>query len=143
MMMIQDLVLTHQQGSTMTKTLTEAIAATLSARTNCIVNSTVWQDRHEKTIKRLEQTLPSGAGFDRGTQIDLDRSTSHKIIFNTSFHHMNGDGIYCEWSKHTVIVTPSFLGRFDVRVTGRNVRDIKDYIAETFYQVLGEQAPEC
>lgn len=91
---------------------------------------------HEYAIERAcKAHMPSGSGFDKGTEFDFDKSTDDKLIFITSFHHMNSNGYYCGWSDHTVIVTPCF-GGINVKVTGKNYRDIKDYIAETFYTCL-------
>lgn len=57
-------------------------------------------------------------------------------MFETSVHHMNPDGYYDGWTEHTVTVTPSFIGRFDLKVSGRDRNGIKDYIAEVFGSVL-------
>ncbi len=82
--------------------------------------------------------LPSGSGFDNGTELDADRSTSGRLVFNVGFHHMDSNGFYDGWTHHSVIVTPSLVSGYDLRVTGRNKRDIKDYIAETFHAALGQ-----
>jgi hypothetical protein len=79
--------------------------------------------------------MPSGSGFDKGTQFNFDKSTDDKLIFITAFHHMNSNGYYCGWTDHTVIVTPCF-GEINIKVTGKNYRDIKEYIADTFLTCL-------
>ena len=122
------------------KTVTEAIAVSIGARTRCAKSEarTVWYDRHSKRLRAIQREyLPSGSGFDDGTRIDLEKSTDNKLVLFTAFHHMDDNGAYCGWTSHTVIVTPSLTAGFDVRVTGKNKRDIKDYIAETFSQALG------
>jgi hypothetical protein len=48
---------------------------------------------------------------------------------------MNDTGYYDGWTEHTVTVTPSFSG-INIRVSGRNRNDIKDYIHETFSYAL-------
>jgi len=49
---------------------------------------------------------------------------------------MGGNGMYSGWSQHKVIVTPSLICGFDIRVTGRDRNQVKDYIAETFHHAL-------
>lgn len=95
-----------------------------------------WQDRWYKLIKRIEEELPSGSGFDNGTSIDLAKSDGNKIVLNTSFHHMNENGCYDGWTDHTVIVKPSLIHHFELDVKGRNRNDIKEYIYEVFANTL-------
>lgn len=122
----------------MNRKLYEVLASAVQARLNCIAsNNTDWRDRHEDRIESLvKMKMPSGSGFDSGTTIDLDKSTGNRLVFFTSFHHMNDAGMYDGWTEHTVTVTPSFVGGFDLHVTGRNRNDIKDYIGETFSHAL-------
>ena len=69
--------------------------------------------------------------------MNLDKSSASKLVFETSFHHMSEHGYYTKWTDHTVTVRPAFQG-LDIRVSGRNHGDIKDYIAECFYCCLTE-----
>lgn len=97
-----------------------------------------YQNYHGHLIaieKACKNCLPSGSGFDKGTEFDFDNSNDNKLVFNTSFHHMNSNGLYCGWTDHTVTVTPCF-GGINVKVSGKNYRNIKDYIAETLYDCL-------
>ena len=100
---------------------------------------TIEQDAREK-LAQLQSILPSGSGFDDGTQIDLDRSTPEKIVLSTSFHHMNDGGYYDGWTEHVVTVRPSFVYGLDIHVSGRNRNGIKEYITETFHFALMQQA---
>ncbi len=94
-------------------------------------------DMHEDRIAAIvKQQLPHGSGFDSGTKFDFERSTPDRLIFNADFHHMDDNGYYDGWTVHQVIVTPSLSFGFNVRVTGRDRRQIKDYIAETFNHCL-------
>lgn len=122
----------------MQRKLYELLASLINARQNCIDRNNIeWRDTHEDSIiKLVERIMPSGAGFDNGTKIDFDRSTDSRLEFTTAFHHMNDGGYYDGWTEHRVIITPSFIGGYDIRVTGRNRNDIKDYIAETFCHCL-------
>lgn len=96
-----------------------------------------WKD----TIKYLrDEYLPVGSGFDAGTELDFIASTPidgdpEKLVFNTSFHHMDENGGYDGWTTHQVIVTPSFDG-INIEVTGDDRNDIIDYIASTFHDRL-------
>ncbi len=94
-------------------------------------------DTIKRTAALLEKYLPGGSGFDNGTTLNVDKSTSQKLVFETAFHHMNEHGYYTKWTDHTVTVRPSFNG-LDIRVSGRNYNDIKDYIAECFDCCLEE-----
>ena len=81
-------------------------------------------------IREIMEAAPHGSGFDAGTELD-DKSTPKKLIFNTSYHHMDEAGYYIGWTDHQVIITPSFVG-MDIKVTGKNYNDIKDYIEDVF-----------
>jgi hypothetical protein len=115
-----------------------AIASTLDAYCRCVEQGNAeWRDKHAFTIGSYERNfLPHGSGFDAGSTLDLEASTPERLVFNTSFHHMNETGFYDGWTEHTVVVTPSLCFDFEVRVTGRDRNDIKDYIAEVFADAL-------
>lgn len=89
--------------------------------------------------KLVKNKFPSGAGFDAGTKLDLGRSTGEKLVFTTSFHHMDEHGGYDGWTEHTITVKPSMQFDFDLKVSGRDRNGIKDYIAEQFDYTLGEE----
>lgn len=98
-----------------------------------------WHEKHEaRIIEIMRDHAPHGSGFDNGCKIDFDKSTRDKLVIETAFHHMDDNGFYCGWTDHTVIVTPGFDGVY-VRVTGRNMRDIKEYISDTFYNLSSIQ----
>jgi hypothetical protein len=100
-----------------------------------------WIGRHAENIGKLvSEYMPSGSGFDCGTKMDLIESHAEKLVFNTGFHHMNDGGYYDGWTEHTVTVTPSFSG-FNLRVSGRNRNEIKDYIHEMFSHALRTELP--
>jgi hypothetical protein len=118
------------------------LANTLQAFLNCQTRNPVnqeWANRHETTIDQLcKDFLPSGSGIDCGTKFDWDQSTPEKLVFLTSYHHMNDGGYYDGWTEHKVIVTPSLCSDFDLKVTGRDRNEIKDYLAEVFDSALSE-----
>jgi len=111
----------------------EALANLLVAIKNCEKSGNdEWLVRHRENLDKIVKNyLPSGGGFDAGVTLD-DESNENRLVLNANFHHMNDAGYYDGWTDHKVIVTPNLASRFDLRVTGRNRNDIKDYISETF-----------
>ena len=120
-----------------TRKVYETLASFVEARLNSIAaNNSEWQYRHGDTIHQIvRDLLPSGAGIDSGTKIDLDDSHGGRLVFSCGYHHMNETGYYDGWTEHRIIVTPSFRG-FDIRITGRNRNDIKDHLYQTFEYAL-------
>lgn len=114
------------------------LASLLQAARNCdAAKNAEWAARHRNTIRDLvKQHMPEGSGFDSGTELDEDASTPEKLVFTTSFHHMNDGGMYDGWTEHKVTVTPSLAFGYELRVSGRDRNGIKDYIAETFGHAL-------
>ena len=111
------------------------IASLVQAIKNCQEQDNVeWEIKHTERLNDLAHNLPHGSGFDNGTTLNHDKSGPGKLVFETSFHHMNDAG-YDGWTDHTVVVTPSFDG-IDLRITGRDRNDIKDYIHEVFHNAL-------
>ena len=116
----------------------QTIACRLAALRNCQESGNVeWEGRHEEALEFIEYNfLPSGSGFDCGTKINVKESTPDRLVLETSFHHMNEHGYYDGWTEHKIIVTPSLSSGFDLRVTGRNRNQIKEYIADMFGSAL-------
>ncbi len=128
----------------MPRKLYQVFASTVQARRNCEKHDNdVWFDNHTTKIEELvKNRMPSGSGFDSGTTIDLDYSTGEKLMFFTAFHHMNENGFYDDWTNHRVTVTASLDNQINVKVSGKNRNDIKDYIKEIFYDVLTNEIPD-
>jgi hypothetical protein len=96
-----------------------------------------WKIKHETEINRLcKEFMPHGSGFDSGTTLDLDASTEDKLVFCTSFHHMNEHGYYDGWTEHTVTVRASLTSAYSLKVGGRDRNEIKDFIGATFRDSL-------
>jgi hypothetical protein len=110
------------------------IASKLGAMENCRKSGNdTWLMQHEQDIIRIvENKMPSGSGFDNGTGLNWDKSTPEKLVFETSFHHMNENGMYDGWTAHTVTVTPSLQFGFNLKISGKNRNNIKEYIVESF-----------
>lgn len=123
----------------MKATLAKTIASTLQAIRSCEKSGNKeWLDRHSARLDALARYLPSGSGFDNGTQIDAAHCTRSKLVFETSFHHMT-EGVYTHWTDHTVAVRATFLG-FDITVSGEGGKgDHGHYVAEEFYHLLSTE----
>lgn len=122
------------------QTLTSWIVTTLRAKANCErVDNAAWLERHTDLLQWIERNrLPSGSGINCGTRIDWAKSTDARLVLTCSFHHMDENGMYDGWTNHSVIVVPTFSG-IDVRVTGRNRNQIKEYLADTFFEALTQR----
>lgn len=123
----------------------QAIAESLLAARNCekAGDRSEWILRHMDRIKTLcAAVLPHGSGFDNGSKLDAELSKPDRLVFETAFHHMNSNGFYDGWTHHSVIVTPSLVFGFELRITGRNRDDIKAHIAECFHTALGMTEPQ-
>ena len=127
----------------MTTVLTQ-IARSFQAWQNCVeLENEEWKARHQEKIEELcENRLPSGSGFDAGVLLDFDTSRTDRLVFVTSFHHMDDGGGYCGRSDHNVIVKPSLAFGYTLRVTGKNVDWIKPYIGDTFAEAFDQSAEE-
>ena len=119
------------------KSVIQVLASTIQARQHCIKQGNgEWQAKHEATLDDIVRNrLPHGSGFDSGCKIDLDKSTSRRVVFQADFHHMDSNGYYDSWTDHTVTVTPAFDG-VEVKISGRDRNDFKDYAHEVIYFAL-------
>lgn len=99
-----------------------------------------WLQAHEDTINALcDKHLPHGSGLDSRIYFNFEQSTPERLVISgADFHHMNEHGFYIRWTEHAVIVTASLQFGCNVHVTGRNYRDIKEYIGELFAAALHE-----
>ena len=121
-----------------TRTLLNELHKAYFTKENCIDSGHNAANSWEAYFDKLTDLLPSGGGFDAGTTFDEVKSTKDKrIVLNTSFHHMTDDGFYNGWTEHSVILTPCFDG-FNIRVSGKNKNEVKDYIADVFYSLLSD-----
>jgi hypothetical protein len=125
----------------MARYLYSELAAAIEARRNCdtrVPRNEEWFDKWTERIDQLVQLLPSGSGIDHGTRIDLEASHAGKLVLYAGFHHMNDGGMYDGWTEHTIVVTPSFRG-INLRISGRNRNDIKEYLYDTYQCVLSQE----
>lgn len=122
----------------MKRKLYQVIASTIDARLRCKeTGNTEWFQNHTDHLKYIEKNfLPSGSGIDGGTNIRFDESTGDKIVLGCGFHHMDENGMYDGWTDHTITITPSLIHGLNIKISGRNRNDIKEYLHEVFYQDL-------
>jgi hypothetical protein len=124
----------------MTYPLFRQIASTIDARLRCLQTDNPHATIHTAFLEYIERNLlPSGAGVDSGTTIDLDKSTGDKVILHTSYHHMNEGGCYDGWTEHTITVRASLIHELDLTISGRNRNDIKTYLYDLFNDCLSRQ----
>lgn len=107
----------------------QKIALILSALEHCTAE---WTEKHHETLEKIFKLAPSGSGIDCGTKLNFEKSTSEKLVFEVSFHHMNNDGFYTRWTEHFVIVKPSLAFDIDLKITGQNHNSIKEYLHEVY-----------
>jgi len=117
----------------------QAIARALSWRDRVDDDPHFAPARHlpRETLARLMSEAPSGSGIDSGTQLS-DESTPKKLVFELGFHHMDENGFYDGWTYHKAIVRPSLEYGFDLKITGPNRNDIKDYLYQVYEPWLGD-----
>ena len=120
------------------------IAQLVDARWRCLKSdNNGWAQRHDEQLATIErELLPSGSGVDNGTKINRTESTAERLVLDVSFHHMNEVGMYVKWTEHKVIITPSLLHGFDMRITGKNYRQIKDYLGDLYHEALSKDYVE-
>jgi hypothetical protein len=84
----------------------------------------------------MENCLPRGSGIDNGNSINIERSNSERIVIESGYHCMNGNGYYCGWYEYTVIITPSLQFKFDMKIKGRNgsrdTIDVRDNLYDRY-----------
>jgi hypothetical protein len=117
------------------------LAQIVDARLRCLKTPETHREaagRHTTWLQAIvKRHMPHGAGFDNGTTLDLDASHGERLVFRTSFHHMDESGCYDGWTEHTVTVSPSLAFGFRVAVGGdRNRNQIEDYVADVFHDAL-------
>lgn len=114
------------------KKVYQRIAELLQAIENCEQSgNTEWKGKHEDILAYVMEFAPSGSGIDNGTKLG-DDSKPERLVFRCSYHHMNDAGMYDGWTDHSIIVTPSLVFGFNVRITGKDRNGIKDYLGEVY-----------
>jgi hypothetical protein len=117
------------------------LASLVDTRRRCEENNNGngFVQQHEESILTIVKNfLPSGSGIDSdsGVEIDLDASTGEKLVFHFSYHHMDEGGMYDGWTDHTLTVKPSMMFAIDIKISGQNRNQVKDYFYDTFRHAL-------
>lgn len=118
----------------------QKIANALCAIDNCLKSGNddarhAWED----VLQQIENELPHGSGFDCGTTINRGKSARDKIVLDTSFHHMDENGMYCGWSEMTVTVCASLAFDIDVKINfhgNKRASSDSDYFYEVFQDAM-------
>jgi hypothetical protein len=120
--------------------LVRQLATTVGAIANCKAEPQRygnWLATHTDRAKSLVRNhMPSGSGLDNGVSIDLSTSSPERLVFHTSFHHMNDTGMYDGWTEHTVTVRASLQFGLLINISGPNRNEVKDDIRERFDMAL-------
>lgn len=82
----------------------------------------------------LQKLLPIGNGIEKECVILL-KSTEKRIVIDTTYRHQINP-LEIRWTDHQIVITPSFEGEINIRVTGKNVDNIKEYLHEVFREAL-------
>ena len=114
----------------------------LDYRTQKAFGNDAWKEKRDTINDLVREYFPSGSGFDNGTTFDFAASMPNKLVFRTSFHHMNQDGFYTNWTKHDIVLSPDFVYKYEIKITGRNQNEIKDYIHDSFWFVLDKEVAD-
>lgn len=112
----------------------------LSAIASCKASENQeWAENHTENLDDIcKKYLPIGSGLDCGVQLLIEESNIDRVVFSFGFHHLD-DGYYNGWTSHKLIVTPSFNG-FDMRITGKDKNEVKEYLYDLFHAVLSAEA---
>jgi hypothetical protein len=118
----------------MSKEFYSRIANLLVAHNNCVSsgNKEYMDIHYDKLEELVAEYLPRGSGFDHKTKFVWEESNQNKLVFTTAFHHMDESGYYSGWTEHKIIVTPDLLFGCNIKITGKNRNDIKEYIHTRF-----------
>lgn len=120
----------------MKRRLYEALASLQLARRNAFeAGNHEWVAKHRDRAHALvKEHMPSGSGIDRGcTLIGTDHN---KLVFQVDFHHMDEHGGYDGWTEHTVTVWPSLAFGINIKISGPDRNQIKDYLGEVLDAAL-------
>jgi hypothetical protein len=117
--------------------LYQRFAQVVEALNNCQkTGNAEWIAKHKATLDELIKLMPSGSGVDSGSTFDFNKSTAEKLVFQVDYHHMDENGFYDGWTTHEVSVTPSLAHDFNLKITGPNKNDVKDYLGDLYCETL-------
>jgi len=93
-----------------------------------------WAKR-SKELSLLQELLPNGNGIrgQEGLAVILLESTEKRIVIGTIYWHPKDR---YGWTAHQVVITPSFEGEINIRITGKNENNVKKYLHDIFREAL-------
>lgn len=116
------------------------LASSIDAFNRCVkIANEYGKELHESNIEVIMKGAPSGSGIDLGTQFNWEKSTKDLLVFKVSFHHMDEHGGYCGWTEHDIRVKPSLAFGIEIKITGRDFNQIKDYLHDVYHIWLKEE----
>lgn len=119
----------------------QELAILVAAYQRCLsAENTLWIERHYERIQDIMAAAPAGAGIDCGTVLWPTTSKPNRLVFGLSFHHMDENGMDDVWTDHTLIVTPSLAWGYEMRFTGRNRNEIKEYLSQVYSAWLASES---
>jgi hypothetical protein len=101
-----------------------------------------WAERHYHALKEAVDCLPSGSGIDSAVLLDWERCDGERITVDISYHHMNENGFYDGWTDHSITVRASLIHGLNIKISGRDRNDIKDYLADLFSEAFRQEWTE-
>ena len=123
-----------------TKPLYRHIASIFNALQNCRKSGNEFAKTHESNLSGLiYDFMPHGSGIDHGVTFEESESNSEKLVFSFGYHHMDKNGYYNGWTDHKLIVKASLQFEIDLKITGRDRNQIKEYLYETFSHALNDE----
>lgn len=123
-----------------TQPLYHHIASIFNALQNCRKSSNEFAATHESNLIQLvSDFMPHGSGIDCGVKFLEEESSSEKLVFSFGFHHMDENGMYDGWTEHKLIVKSCLLFDLNLKITGRDRNQIKEYLHEIFSHALNDE----
>lgn len=129
--------------------LYQKIASLVIARKNCLnkphEDSSDWWLKHENAINLIcTNQLPSGSGFNWGTQLVFERSNANRLLFQSKYQCMDEYGYYDGVIYFFIDVKPSLAFGFDIIIRCADKESyklystyaLKEYFHDTFYNAL-------
>ncbi len=118
------------------------LSSSIATRLRCITrrnfdpaNSETYVINHTKKIEKIiREYLPHGCGINDGYDFDYDHSTGEKLVINSSYHCIDNNGFYVMKIPFTIIVTPSLLFDFKLKISGTfgKKKNTKEYLYNLF-----------
>ncbi|MFY7937382.1 MAG: hypothetical protein ACOVOQ_08395 [Flavobacterium sp.] len=84
---------------------------------------------------RLNPVIKDGNRIEAGCVISL-KSTKKRIVIDTLYWHTNDSDETSRCTAHQVVITPSFEDEINIRITGKNEDNVKEYLHNIFRESL-------